>query len=1003
MNKKPYVLSVVMSLLSILGYAQVGPDIIRPSVNADQFNTAIKVETALSKGQLSLSIPLMELKGKGYDLPISLTFYNGDVTFCTEASPVGLGWSLMAGGVITKTIRGSDDYDTRNSNKEHLHNGSYILDNWEYNDDFIYFIQEDPMPDEYTYSLPGHSGTIDISINGDTLRGTLYPDESYKFEPTDSGFCITADDGTKFFYETSEKRTVSSSYISTSWFLSRILTTKGGLFSFNYAEEEYVDLSTEEDETHFEKFRTKRIASIVSDFGSVTFDADIRYDRGGICDRSITNELRSKRINKIELRDENNILVKGYELDNSGLFESLYADPYNWCDRRHKLSSITQYDAANNQLPPYEFTYSYKFSKSKLAEGFYQNGECMPRDSWSGYVGSQAYVDLKANGDPSCYMMYPNSQYTYLVGITIREENIGTTASDYFCLTNIDYPNGATEEFTYEDHHYSKVNLTDATAWQPAFGHIQGKRLAMKKRYGSELVQETDYVYTLHDSGYNVLGGSSGVITNPSIHCATCYTPGIDEYGWKYHASRLTLGKAFNSFMGPPVCYTEVEEVERDESSNVLNRTIHYFEPQIVSPPVNYICMRSYMGSTSIVPTMSLIEVGNRILGTKSGYIDNMAYLNNENMTYMTYPLAEFYSVANFVDQPLKEVLIGRDGDIRSITEYSYSRIVCNNKYGYKVVSQNNYRPDNPTILNYTSHMISMSEYNPHRFRLCATSTTRYYDNGNSCDSICDNYTVAYNKGRIAQTSYTRSSENRTTNYYFAGDIMNIAGNSASPEIEAMNGLVERNIVADPVKTVLRRNDQIVGGECKDYQMLSGIPMLKSVYKLKNTDNNYLGAPAISGNSIDYLADLYIEGEIMTYDEYHNPEYVRLNNSQDRIYVWGYGGRFPIAVIDDMDYTTFQAYANLKSQILQLATYRKIETENACAGLRSLNANIRSLLPGSVHITTYTYDPYFGMTSEIDDSNLGTIYTYDTFGRLSAKYDVDYRKLEEYNYHYSLE
>ena len=141
----------------------------------------------------------------------------------------------------------------------------------------------------------------------------------------------------------------------------------------------------------------------------------------------------------------------------------------------------------------------------------------------------------------------------------------------------------------------------------------------------------------------------------------------------------------------------------------------------------------------------------------------------------------------------------------------------------------------------------------------------------------------------------------------------------------------------------------------------------------------------------------------MTYDEYHNPEYVRLNNSQDRIYVWGYGGRFPIAVIDDMDYTTFQAYANLKSQILQLATYRKIETENACAGLRSLNANIRSLLPGSVHITTYTYDPYFGMTSEIDDSNLGTIYTYDTFGRLSAKYDVDYRKLEEYNYHYSLE
>ena len=618
MNKKICVLSVFISFLPILTFAQVGTDIIRPSVNADQFNIGIKAETALSKGQLSLNIPLMELKGKGYDLPISLSFYNGDVTFCTEASPVGLGWSLMAGGVITKTIRGTDDLDTGYSNKEYQHDGSYILDNWEGSDDYILDIQDDPMPDEYTYSLPGHSGTIDMSINGNTITGTLYPDESYKLEPTVNGFCITADDGTKFYYEEPENRTVSNSFQSTSWFLKRIVTTKGGLFTFTYDEEEYVDLSTEENEQYFEKFRTKRITSIVSEFGSVTFDADIRSDRGGIGNRPISNDLRSKRINQIELRDENGTFVKGYELDNSGMFESLYANPLNWCDYRHKLSSITQYDAVGNQLPPYEFTYSYKFSKSKLAEGLYQNGECMPRDSWSGYVGPQAYVDLNGNGSPSCQMMYPNTPYTYFLGITIKTENIGPTANDYFCLTNIDYPNGATDEFTYEDHEYSKVNLTDTPGSQPAFGYIQGKRLASKKRYGSELVQQTDYVYKLHDSGYNVLGRSSGVMTNPSIHCATYYTPEPNVNTWKYHASRMTLGKAFNSFMGPPVCYTEVEEVEMDESSNVLNRTINYYEPQIVLPPVNYVCVMPNIGAGSTLPASSLIEVGNRIYGTKS-------------------------------------------------------------------------------------------------------------------------------------------------------------------------------------------------------------------------------------------------------------------------------------------------------------------------------------------------------------------------------------------------
>ena len=159
---------------------------------------------------------------------------------------------------------------------------------------------------------------IDMTIHGDTIRGTLYPDESYNFEPTEDGFCITADDGTKFYYDAIESRTVSVNSRSTSWFLTRIVTTKGGLFTFYYAEEEYVDLSTEENELYFEKYTTKRITSIGSEFGTVTFNAVGRTDRGGISNQSVANGLASKRINKIELRDENNKFVKGYELDNSG-------------------------------------------------------------------------------------------------------------------------------------------------------------------------------------------------------------------------------------------------------------------------------------------------------------------------------------------------------------------------------------------------------------------------------------------------------------------------------------------------------------------------------------------------------------------------------------------------------------------------------------------------------------------------------------------------------------
>lgn len=993
MNKISYILTVFLSLLSISALAQVDAEIIRPSVNASQFDIAVKAETALSKGQLSLNIPLMVLKGKGYDLPISLMFYGGDVTFRSEASPVGLGWALMVGGVITKTIRGSDDLETRYSNKEHLSNPDYIINNWT-NSDFIFNIQEDLMPDEYTYSLPGHSGNISVSCSNNTTTMSLFPDESYRIDSIEHGFRITADDGTKFYFDSLETRTVSIDNVSTSWFLTRIETTKGGFFKFNYAKEQYVDLTVEENEHFYEKFTTQRITSIESDFGTVLFNSTVRSDRGNRDNQPIVDSLRSERINKIELRDEDGRFVKGYELDNSGSFVSMNGDPDYWCDIRHKLSSITQYDSLGNHLPPYEFTYSYRFAKTRLAESIYLNGECMPRDSWATCVAPQAYVDLKGSGDPWCWMMYPNTPYTYLEGITISTENTGPTADDYFCLTGINYPNGARDEFTYEGHEYSKVNWSNRTSWNPS-EKIHGKRLASKVRYGSEFNQQTDYIYQLHDSEYNLLGGSSGVMTNPSIHYTTYYTPEKDTNTWNFRASRLTTGKAFNNFMGPPVCYTEVEEIEIDEFGLDLNRTIHYFEPQIVSPPVNYIMVEN---CSSISPF--LLEIGNRICGTISGYMGNMAYLNSTNLTYMTYPLGEFYNVAYLVDKPLKEVFIGKEGDVRSIKEYSYTGVVnMEKKYGYNVVSQNyyDYSLPNPPYLDFTAHMISMSEYITRRCRLGSISTTRYYGN----DSITEHYSVAYNKGRTALTTYIRNNDNRTTKYYFPGDIVNIVGNNASPATAAVNGLIEKNMVADPIKTVIKRNGTIIGGECKEYQTqtLSGLPLLKSLYKLKNTANNNEFAPTVSGDTIDYRADLYKEGEILTYDEYLNPEHVKLNNTLDRIYVWGYGGRFPIAVIDITDSTALHAAIDLKPELQQLAAYRKIETATDCTNLRVLNAGIRSSLPNSIHITTYTYDPYYGLTSETDDSNLGTIYTYDTFGRLSAKYDVNYKKLEEYNYH----
>ncbi len=64
----------------------------------------------------SIGIPLYSINAGGYQLPISLSYHAGGIKLAQEASWVGLGWSLNAGGMITRQIRGENDIDTGDNN-----------------------------------------------------------------------------------------------------------------------------------------------------------------------------------------------------------------------------------------------------------------------------------------------------------------------------------------------------------------------------------------------------------------------------------------------------------------------------------------------------------------------------------------------------------------------------------------------------------------------------------------------------------------------------------------------------------------------------------------------------------------------------------------------------------------------------------------------------------------------------------------------------------------------
>ena len=144
----------------------------------------------------------------------------------------------------------------------------------------------------------------------------------------------------------------------------------------------------------------------------------------------------------------------------------------------------------------------------------------------------------------------------------------------------------------------------------------------------------------------------------------------------------------------------------------------------------------------------------------------------------------------------------------------------------------------------------------------------------------------------------------------------------------------------------------------------------------------------------------YLQEEALAYDASLNPSHVASRVSPDKVIVWGYGGRYPVAVIENYTEQQLNANSQLLSQLSQLEEYRKIGSQTAISALKSLNMNIRSSLPDGVLVKTYTFDPYAGLTSEFDYSGVGTIYTYDGFGRLTAQYDDHFKLIGNYTYHY---
>ncbi|WP_084019067.1 hypothetical protein, partial [Moheibacter sediminis] len=100
---------IINSTLAQSGVQEYTPQVAPPSPTAFEFATHGNIPLNGSSGGFSYSVPLYTIQQKDISVPISVDYFSNGVRVDGLAGIVGTDWSLRAGGVVSRVMRGLPD------------------------------------------------------------------------------------------------------------------------------------------------------------------------------------------------------------------------------------------------------------------------------------------------------------------------------------------------------------------------------------------------------------------------------------------------------------------------------------------------------------------------------------------------------------------------------------------------------------------------------------------------------------------------------------------------------------------------------------------------------------------------------------------------------------------------------------------------------------------------------------------------------------------------------
>lgn len=196
-------------------------NVIPPSPNVAAFNKYVDLPVSYYTGTPQISIPLYEIKTNQLSLPISLSYHASGIKVEENASWVGAGWTLNAGGAISRTVKGLPDeylaYGTASTaSKKGYFYTPYLFtsagpNSVEMLDCSVSVVTSeghpinrpdslaqgflDMEPDLFHYNFPGGSGKFSFDQDQEIYKITIddIKFESHPFSPTLPGYASPTD------------------------------------------------------------------------------------------------------------------------------------------------------------------------------------------------------------------------------------------------------------------------------------------------------------------------------------------------------------------------------------------------------------------------------------------------------------------------------------------------------------------------------------------------------------------------------------------------------------------------------------------------------------------------------------------------------------------------------------------------------------------------------------------------------------------------------------------